>query len=954
MKTSRWVVLLALLLLIGGVGAWWLASGNQPESATPARRAIASGADDDEARLPAPASDARQVAPLVADAHGPTGAALDAPAPVPAPRQAPGVPVAFRGRVLRGGVPLSGASVLYRGSTPLREALRRTADPAVPELELLPRTSTGPDGRFSLTSRFLPGEAWDWEDGYPYLIVLAEGCAPRSVRCVGCTGGGFDAGDICIETGGWLTGRVLDEAGAPLAGADISLQSAKAASPDCGLERPYFDQHVKDCTRTTSYADGRFRAGPFWPGTATLVVSAPDRLAATLEPQEIKVGTDEHVGDVVLRSGLSLAGIVVGPDGVPVPGARLRLWKPRGTDGLRETQGLPDSLVVRLATLFRATEGRSDAAGRFAMGGLVASNYSLAVQAEGWEWRIVDDLLPGPQSVRVDLAPAARLELTLLEDPGGSPCATATVTASRLCGNGQQPLTPRATGAPGAWVVEPLGPGGTDIFVAAEGRGGVALHLDGVKAGEVASRTLRLPAQAILGGRVTDVSGAPLPGLEVVASFHADPAEEHAARVPGTKAVTAADGGFELRGLQAGEWSIAADDASHLPAERTVTVTSGVRVADIDLVLGPSGAIFGTSMDEAGQPLVGSRVYGQLHAAEGVQPRQIEAYTDTTGRYELSDLEAGTWSVGVEDNIDVPLAAGERRQLDLQEGAQTVLVVRVLDAEGRPAPNAVVCFGQVSEGADYVQLTPMPTGADGTCRNEHARAGPCSVLAVLEGGAGQTPVTRLDVPERRTTTLDLRVGGARALVRVTDASSGKPVPGVVAALVALREDGEPAGYASMRLNGQRRTFGATSDEAGIVHLAGLAPGRFRLAVTGEAFKLVTLPAPIVEVRGTETAELDIVVTATARISGKAHDAAGVPVRDGVYVSAFGPMEEDRSLAIARSGAFSLDGLRPGAWHLIVAELPTERSGESGGKVFTERTVTLQPGQALEVDLVADG
>jgi hypothetical protein len=490
------------------------------------------------------------------------------------------------------------------------------------------------------------------------------------------------------------------------------------------------------------------------------------------------------------------------------------------------------------------------------------------------------------------------------------------------------------------------------VFVSAEGCGGAVLHVDGVKAGEVVSRTLRLPREAIVGGRAMDVSGAPLPGLEVVASFHSDPADAEAARVPGTKVVTAEDGGFELRGLQSGQWTIAADDASHLRTERDVTATSGVRVADADLVLGPSGAIFGTSTDEVGQPRVGSRVYGELRAAEGVPPRQVEAYTDVAGRYELVDLEAGTWTVGVEDSIAVQLAAGERRQLDLQAGAKTVLVVRVLDAEGRPAPNAVVCFGQASESGNDVQLMPMPVGADGTCRHEYAHAGPCSVQAVLDGGGGQTPVIKLDVPERQTTTLDLRVGGGGALVHVTDASSGKPVPGAIVALVALRDDGEPAGYASMRLNGQRRNFGATSDAAGIAHLAGLAPGRFRLAVTGDAFKLATLPAPVVELHGAETAELEIAVTATARIKGKAHDAAGVPLRDGVYISAFGPAEEDQGLAIARSGAFSLEGLRPGAWRLIVAELPAERSGESGGKVFADRTVMLQPGQDLEVDLVA--
>jgi hypothetical protein len=109
----------------------------------------------------------------------------------------------------------------------------------------------------------------------------------------------------------WFTGTVLDGAGAPVAGATVSAQSAG-----------------QEVASTRAAADGRFVVGPVPPGTYALVGTSAGHHADALGPLPIGAGAthpglalvldavgDGSVGGTVAAAAPGLSVWVYGPDG---------------------------------------------------------------------------------------------------------------------------------------------------------------------------------------------------------------------------------------------------------------------------------------------------------------------------------------------------------------------------------------------------------------------------------------------------------------------------------------------------------------------------------------------------------------------------------------------------------------------------------------------------------------
>src|SRR6185369_213973 len=77
-------------------------------------------------------------------------------------------------------------------------------------LDVLPRVTTGDDGRFELQGRHKPGTGWLSLSDDPMLVILSGELATLSRACKGFAGGTFDAGDLALEPGARLSGRVVD------------------------------------------------------------------------------------------------------------------------------------------------------------------------------------------------------------------------------------------------------------------------------------------------------------------------------------------------------------------------------------------------------------------------------------------------------------------------------------------------------------------------------------------------------------------------------------------------------------------------------------------------------------------------------------------------------------------------------------------------------------------------
>jgi hypothetical protein len=211
-----------------------------------------------------------------------------------------------------------------------------------------------------------------------------------------------------------------------------------------------------------------------------------------------------------------------------------------------------------------------------------------------------------------------------------------------------------------------------------------------------------------------------------------------------------AEGRFRFS-LTPGEHEVRAEAPDRAPDERRVTAAGDP--IDLDLELGRPGAIAGRIADLA------ERQFVSVGLQDGSRLSSAEARTDEQGRFELTGVAAGAWTLVATDDLGRTI----ERQVQVEEGRVTMVSAlrfpplpavrgRVLDPDGRPIPGASLSFEQKREqerlrvwaftdtqGRFAARLT------DGiwTLRAEPNGFAPTMVTVAVEGGA---PV---DVPELR-------------------------------------------------------------------------------------------------------------------------------------------------------------------------------------------------------------
>src|SRR4249919_1131210 len=126
------------------------------------------------------------------------------------------------------------------------------------------------------------------------------------------------------------------------------------------------------------------------------------------------------------------------------------------------------------------------------------------------------------------------------------------------------------------------------------------------------------PASSIVAGRVVDATtGQPIAGAIVTPAGSA--ASVAATTSPGpARVLTSANGNFVLRGLARGSLVLTATKGGYVnstygqrrPGGSTqpIPIDADQRITDLELRMWKFGAIAGTIVDEAGDPVVGTRV----------------------------------------------------------------------------------------------------------------------------------------------------------------------------------------------------------------------------------------------------------------------------------------------------------------------------------------------------------
>ena len=446
----------------------------------------------------------------------------------------------------------------------------------------------------------------------------------------------------------------------------------------------------------------------------------------------------------------------------------------------------------------------------------------------------------------------------------------------------------------------------------------------GARDAERGRAQLRTGTASIRGRVVNATSGVPVRRASIRADSVNDRGESQ-----GRSATTDDNGGFELRDLQAGRWTLRAaktgyveqqfGQRSALATVDPVTLAEGQQfVADFRLMRG--GAISGHILDEFGDPVAGANVSAMRLQATAQGQRTTRTGTsvpsDDTGAYRIYGLPPGQYYVSVTD----PSAA--RMFVFSPDGSDSVrfeaaVSVRV-DAE-----HVMFIGNEATTRTSYA-----PTYYPGTANIADAQR------LTLGLGEDRSGITLTIVPTR-TARITGRVMGA----------NGAPSRATVSLVGALNQSFSPSGGRN----------GASTD--GAFTLTNVPPGNYMLNVLGPnvgAAPPEVASMPLV-VNGEDIPGLTVVTGSGANIQGSilAESGGRLPA-SRIRVTA-SPVQNNSATWTPRAevnenGTFALEGML-GIYTLRFESLPSGwivKSITANGIDVSDAAIELRPADRVSV------
>ncbi|MCY3001853.1 MAG: carboxypeptidase-like regulatory domain-containing protein [Planctomycetota bacterium] len=768
--------------------------------------------------------------------------------------------------------------------------------------------------------------------------------------------------DVQLSRGATLLGRVVDEKGAPVAGAKLTVIVDPVA----------FGQGGYEVREGESDATGAFALAAVTPGKVELIVTKKGTLDRKL-PFELTEGVAKDAGDVVLSSGEVVAGHVRWSDGRPCTGAKVEVnFDPAalgGMSGLNALQGANGEGVV-------------DADGAFEVSGLGKGPFVVTVAArpEGAERdhrARVAGVKPGTRDLELVLAAPLELSGRVL-DTLGAPVVGATVRAIEDSGGmmrsiGGRRVNSKPTGDDGSFVVSDLSPGTWSLDARAEGFTRCA-PVDVTLARDEVHEPLELKLErggAIL-GRVLRPDGTPAAGASVrqritMESLRSIGAEENG--VP-RSATAGEDGNFRFGELGAGLVQLVASlDGFATSTIVEAQVKPGEETRDVVLTLRIGGRITGEVYAKDGTPAAGAQVIAQL-TADPLSQRF--ATSDREGLFAFEHMAPGAYQVlhipgmggGSSNPEDATAMFGDMKMASatVEDGAEVHVVL------GAPPKDPVEISGRVlagEEGVPSVVLSFFPDAIDSISGLKLATTDSAGRFSLRLDGPGRYTVSiqkpgasgqqqsitqSLDVPSGASFGHDFHLPLGSIAGRVTD-GDGRPVAHV---RVSLFESGP---VRNGTLMGEHYSEIETGED-GRYELVWLKPREYAVAVGGAALggllggssssgRQVREGVAVQAERRTDG--IDFQLHKPGRITGVVRQADGTPAGEAAIFArdAQGrPLERLSMIATDSSGRFSYEGLEPGDY-TVLARKDTLTTGESS-------RLRVEEGRTTEVELALHG
>jgi uncharacterized GH25 family protein len=537
--------------------------------------------------------------------------------------------------------------------------------------------------------------------------------------------------DVELVAGGVIEGTVVDDQGAPVAGAEVRANGTTDDGARVDLSAAEVDAQLR---RYSGWALGA-------PASAT----SADPLApppATDDPRFVPRGE---------------LGVLLGPIPYPPPpGARASRQAAIIDPSLRadaQDLGPPPPLA---ASPEHAPRWITGADGRFRITGAPRSTLVVTATAPGFAEAasVALDAAPGRAITGAVLAVSVGAILVgRVTDQRGAPVAGATVRATAKGADAAARAAQAMTDADGAYRLGPL-TGTVTLVATAYAHGEVRVEVElprpprGARGPVEERRDLVLVvADAELVGIVEDRNGLPVRGATV--TIDGGPA--------GGRTAVTDDAGFRIQMLPPGALRVRIDHPDYPVHTVDATTDDGV----VHLALPWGGGLDGVVLDHH----TGAPVGGVVVAATGPGGARDETSAQLDGTFALGPLVPGAWRVAiavpgylpVERTVDVPAgdAAGAITvrdvRLELERGALLGGMVR--DRYGTRVAGATVTARRASGAADAVTAR---TDADGMFRLRDAPTGAIVVRAQTATLAGSVELAAAPGDEQLSLVVEVR------------------------------------------------------------------------------------------------------------------------------------------------------------------------------------------------------
>ncbi|MFO1051680.1 MAG: carboxypeptidase-like regulatory domain-containing protein [Planctomycetota bacterium] len=518
-----------------------------------------------------------------------------------------------------------------------------------------------------------------------------------------------------------LRGRIVDAAGAPIAGATVDLLEGLAGNPFDALVIAERGVVVPPAARAQSGADGRFRIGARMRPARTFSLRVHAAGYAETVLGEVTLFEDRYsdLGDIKLQRGVRLVGriTVQGAEGFPVPDATVTVR--------------PVGLTPLAAPTADREDGRTvacDAAGRYVFEALPPGMTQVTAVAPGFARVMrptVDLRLDVDNSCDIELPRGMSIAGTV-RDRGGAPLASAAIEARPLV-NQQHPRAIARSDTDGRFEVIGLLEGAYALEVVA--RDHVPLEQKPVRAG-ARDVIVELAPQPRLSVQVVDPAGASVTPYDLLLlRWRAE--SDNLSGVPGAQIarVLPVDlderGCFAAGGADPGSYVLQVEAKGFAKSfSDPFEVRADAQRVDVRVVARRGASLRAEVRDAEGHARSGVRVDTLPEFADdnpllkmltGVVPSrasQVHAETGADGRVQLDRLAAGSYRLRFShpdfcDTWTAELKLDDERSTDLgvvtlRQGTE---VVGTATLDGHPAGQIKVSL--VAIDADGATLLPQ-------------------------------------------------------------------------------------------------------------------------------------------------------------------------------------------------------------------------------------------------------